>query len=91
MNGLRISEALGADIDDLDIDRGHRTLRMVRKGGKQVTIPLAPDPAGRQLHGALAPLRRVTASATAVIPCSILTSGVRSLQGSQASRRDLPQ
>jgi len=42
MNGLRISEALGADIDDLDVDRGHRTLRVVRKGGKQVTIPLAP-------------------------------------------------
>src|SRR5262249_61355947 len=42
INGLRISEALGADIDDLDVDRGHRTLRVVRKGGKQVTIPLAP-------------------------------------------------
>ena len=42
MNGLRISEALGADIDDLDMDRGHRTLRIVRKGGKHVTIPLAP-------------------------------------------------
>jgi integrase len=41
MNGLRISEALGANIDDLDIDRGHRTLRIVRKGGKQVTVPLA--------------------------------------------------
>jgi site-specific recombinase XerD len=31
MNGLRISEALGADIEDLDSDRGHRTLRIVRK------------------------------------------------------------
>jgi site-specific recombinase XerD len=44
MNGLRISEALGADIDDLDVDRGHRTLRVVRKGGRQVTIPLARAP-----------------------------------------------
>ena len=42
MNGLRISETLGADIDDLDVDRGHRTLRVVLKGGKHVTIPLAP-------------------------------------------------
>lgn len=42
MNGLRISEALGADIDDLDTERGHRTLKMVRKGAKHVTIPLAP-------------------------------------------------
>jgi len=31
MNWLRISEALGADIDDVDVDRGHRTLRVVRK------------------------------------------------------------
>jgi integrase/recombinase XerD len=48
MNGLRIAEALGADIDSLDMDRGHRTLRIVRKGGKHVTIPLAPR-AGRAL------------------------------------------
>jgi len=42
MNGLSISEALGTDIDDMDIDCGHHTLRVVRKGGKQVIIPLAP-------------------------------------------------
>ena len=42
MNGLRICEALGADVDDLDVDRGHRTLRILRKGGKHVTMPLAP-------------------------------------------------
>jgi integrase len=42
LNGLRISEALGADIDDLDVDRGHRTLRVVRKGGKHAIVPLAP-------------------------------------------------
>ena len=42
MNGLRISEALGANVEDLAVDRGHRTLAIVRKGGKRVTIPLAP-------------------------------------------------
>ncbi len=42
LNGSRISEALGADIDALDFERGHRTLKIVRKGGKHVTIPLAP-------------------------------------------------
>jgi integrase/recombinase XerD len=42
INGLRISEALGADIDDLGVERGHRTLTVLRKGGKIVTIPLAP-------------------------------------------------
>ena len=42
LNGLRIAEALGADAQDLDFERGHRTLKIVRKGGKRVTIPLAP-------------------------------------------------
>ena len=42
INGLRISEALGADIDALGLERGHRTLIIVRKGSKVVTIPLAP-------------------------------------------------
>src|SRR5215210_2519768 len=42
LNGLRVSEALGADVDDLDFERGHRTLKILRKGGKHVTIPLAP-------------------------------------------------
>ena len=42
INGLRISQALGADIDKLGLERGHRTLTVLRKGGKIVTIPLAP-------------------------------------------------
>jgi Phage integrase, N-terminal SAM-like domain len=42
LNGLRISEALGADIAAMGSERGHRTLTVLRKGGKIVTIPLAP-------------------------------------------------
>src|ERR671912_2366220 len=42
LNGLRVSEALGANIEDLGLERGHRTLRILRKGGKIVTVPLAP-------------------------------------------------
>ena len=42
MNGLRISEALGADIEDVASDRGHRTLSIVRKGGKHATSPPHP-------------------------------------------------
>jgi integrase len=42
LNGLRISEALGADIDDLEYERGHHTLKILRKGGKTVVVPLAP-------------------------------------------------
>jgi integrase/recombinase XerD len=42
LNGLRINEALGADITAIGSERGHRTLTVLRKGGKIVTIPLAP-------------------------------------------------
>jgi integrase len=42
LNGLRVSEAAGADIQALGVERGHRTLVVTRKGGKVVTIPLAP-------------------------------------------------
>ena len=42
LNGLRVSEATGADIDALGLERGHRTLTVTRKGGKVVTLPLAP-------------------------------------------------
>ncbi|ONH34296.1 integrase [Protofrankia sp. BMG5.30] len=42
-NGLRVGEVLAADVDDLDVERGHRVLRIVRKGGKRATVPLAPS------------------------------------------------
>jgi integrase/recombinase XerD len=42
LNGLRVSEAVGVDIDNLGLERGHRTLTVLRKGGKTVTMPLAP-------------------------------------------------
>jgi integrase/recombinase XerD len=42
LNGLRVSEATGASIEALGTERGHRTLTITRKGGKIVTIPLAP-------------------------------------------------
>src|SRR3954467_12576083 len=39
-NGLRISEATAARIDDLTITDGHRVLRYRRKGNKRTTAPL---------------------------------------------------
>ena len=42
LNGLRVPKATGADVEHLDLERGHRTLTITRKGGKVVTIPLAP-------------------------------------------------
>ena len=42
LNGLRVSEAIGANIEQLGLERGHRTVTILRKGGKIVTITLAP-------------------------------------------------
>jgi integrase/recombinase XerD len=49
LNGLRVSEATGADIEHLGLERGHRTLTITRKGGKVVTVPLAPRTARRSI------------------------------------------
>lgn len=46
--GLRISEALGADVRDFGHDHGHRVLKITRKGGKAARVPL-PPPAIRTL------------------------------------------
>jgi integrase/recombinase XerD len=42
LNGLRVSEACATNIEDLGIERGHRTLRILGKGSKPATIPLVP-------------------------------------------------
>ena len=42
LNGLRVSEALNTDVDDIGLERGHHTLRVRRKGGRTVIVPLAP-------------------------------------------------
>lgn len=42
LNGLRVSEACSANIEDLAWERGHRTLRIIGKGAKPATLPLAP-------------------------------------------------
>src|SRR5258707_13878749 len=42
LNGLRVSEATGADIDHLGMERGHRTLTITRRGVNVFTKPLCP-------------------------------------------------
>lgn len=42
LNGLRVSEACNANIENIETTRGHRTLAITRKGGKHAVIPLAP-------------------------------------------------
>jgi integrase/recombinase XerD len=39
---VRIDEALAADVSDYTYQRGHRVLRIMRKGGKAATAPLNP-------------------------------------------------
>jgi integrase/recombinase XerD len=65
INGLRNSEALGADIDKLGLERRHRTQTVFREGGKIVTIQLAPRTAraidlaiGERLEGPIPACRR---------------------------------
>jgi site-specific recombinase XerD len=42
LNGPRVSEALYTNFADVGLERGHHTLRVRRKGGKTVSVPLAP-------------------------------------------------
>ena len=42
LNGLRVSEVCGIDIDDLAEERWHHTVIIHGKGDKDATIPLAP-------------------------------------------------
>ena len=42
MNGLRVSEACATNIEDLGMQRDHRTLPIVGKGNTPATIPLVP-------------------------------------------------
>ena len=51
--GLRIFEATGADIADLDEEHGHRVLRVCGKGTKVVLVPLPPA-VGRAIDRAVA-------------------------------------
>ena len=46
LNGLRVSETIEADFEALGLERGHRTLTILRKDGKTVTIPMARVPPG---------------------------------------------
>ena len=58
--GARVSELLGTDIEDLGTDRGHRVLRVRRKGGKIQALAL-PAPAASRIEAYLAGRDDVTA------------------------------
>jgi site-specific recombinase XerD len=45
--GARVSEAIGASVADLGMDRGHRVLWVTRKGGLREALALVPPAASR--------------------------------------------
>jgi integrase/recombinase XerD len=53
LTGARVSELTGADLEDLGTDRGHRILRVTRKGGRRQALGL-PAPAVERLDAYLA-------------------------------------
>lgn len=52
LTGVRVSEALNADVSDITIDQGHRVLRITRKGGKPGKVVL-PTPALQRIEAYL--------------------------------------
>ncbi len=42
LDGLRVSEARSARVEDLSVERGCGVVMVTRQGGKSQTIPLAP-------------------------------------------------
>jgi integrase/recombinase XerD len=61
INGLRISEALGADIDAHGLERGHRTLTVLRKAARSSPFPSPTHRDGRRMdrHAAGRIVRRL--------------------------------
>lgn len=45
--GVRVGELVGADVDDLRVDAGHRVLDVVRKGGRRGRVVVPPPAATR--------------------------------------------
>jgi site-specific recombinase XerD len=59
--GLRVGELVGADVEQLGHDRGHRVLRFTAKGGGQHLVAL-PAPVTRRLDAYLAGRADLTAA-----------------------------
>jgi site-specific recombinase XerD len=51
LNGLRVSEACATNLEDLGIERGHRTLRIVGKGQQARHRPACPTHRGNDRPG----------------------------------------
>ena len=58
--GIRISEMVGANVEDLSVDSGHRVITITRKGGERGKLPSAELP----------PASTPTSTAGPADPCS---------------------
>jgi site-specific recombinase XerD len=66
LNGLRVSESTGADIEHLGLERGHRTLVITRRAARSSPSPLPRVPPGRSSwRSATAPKGRCSSLTTA--------------------------
>lgn len=65
--GMRIGELVAADVADLGANRGHRTLTVVRKGGRRQALVLPPA-AARRLDAYLAARPDLTGDQLPVLP-----------------------
>jgi integrase/recombinase XerD len=92
LNGLRVREACATNVEDLGVERGHRTLRIVGKGNKPATVPLVPRTA-RMIDLAVVSATTgrscdaVTATASPGAPATGGSGRSGSVPGSAASTR----
>lgn len=73
--GARISEVLGADVEDIGHDAARRVLRVTRKGGHRAALVLSP----RAVEALGAYLGEDVANGTAVLPLDALMGAHRPL------------
>ncbi|HUZ25544.1 MAG TPA: tyrosine-type recombinase/integrase [Streptosporangiaceae bacterium] len=88
LTGARVSELTGADLEDLGTDRGHRVLRVTRKGGRRQALGV-PAPAVKRLDAYLA-ARGDLASLPAVPGQPGTARARRALFATQAGARLFP-
>jgi site-specific recombinase XerD len=85
--GARVSEATGADVEDLGTDRGHRVLWVTRKGEDRQALVL-PPPAGARVDAYLA--SRGDMTTLPALPGRPGLRPKRPLFATEAGRRMLP-
>ena len=79
LNGLRISEALGADVEDLDFERGHRSGRRESPSASVLTAFATPSSPLPSTPACPCEMSRKPATPIPGPPCATTEGGVRSI------------